>query len=110
MFIATEYAALTIVFYFMLCSFFKTVIEFDGSYAYQAFQNGLTFVKALLLCCTKVSVKLLSELRCKAIIFVQCNVNNLLSPVAFSKSILSHENCMSHSVSIFSGTYTYPFS
>ena len=28
---------------------------------------------------------------------------------SFSKSVLSHENCMSHSMSKLSGTYTYPF-
>ena len=54
-------------------------------------------------------MKLLSELRCKAIISVQCNVNNLLSSVAFSKAILSHQNCMSRSVSTLSGAYTYTF-
>ena len=43
----------------------------------------------MLFCCTKLSVK--------------------LPNVAFSKAILSHENCMSHSVSILSGKYTYSF-
>ena len=64
----------------------------------------------LLLCCTKLSVKLLPELCCKATISVQYNVNNLLSIVAFSKAILSHENCMSQSVSILSGTYSIIYS
>ena len=73
--------------------------------------NTWSSFAGLLLCCTKLSVKQLSELRCKAIIAVQCNVNNLLSTVAFSKAILSHENCMSHSVSVLPWTYTckYPF-
>ena len=63
----------------------------------------------MLFCCTKLSVKLLSELRYQDMISVQCNVNTLLPNVAFSKAILSHENCMSHSMSILSGKYTYPF-
>ena len=58
----------------------------------------------MLFCCTKLSVKLLSELRYQDMISAQCNVNNLLPNVAFSKAILSHENSMS----IFSGKYTYP--
>ena len=37
------------------------------------------------------------------------NVNNLLPNVALSKAMLSHENYMSHSMSILSGIYTYPF-
>ena len=54
----------------------------------------------MLFCFTKLSVKLLSELRYQDMISVQCNVNNLLPNVAFSRAILSHENCMSHSMSI----------
>ena len=61
----------------------------------------------MLFCCTKLSVNLLSELRYQDMISVQCNVNNLLPNVAFSKAILSHENCMSHPMSILSGKYTY---
>ena len=71
--------------------------------------NTWSSFAGLLLCCTKLFAKLLSELRCQAIISMQCNVNTLLSTVGFSKAILSHENCMSHSVSILSGTYTYIF-
>ena len=63
----------------------------------------------MLFCCTKLSVKLLSEVRYQDMISVHCNVNNLLSNVALSKAILSHENCMSHYMSILSGKYTYPF-
>ena len=63
----------------------------------------------MLFCYTKLSVKLLSELRYQDMISVHCNVNNLLPNVAFSKAILSHENCMSHSMSILSGKFTYPF-
>ena len=67
---------------------------------YQPCENGLTLGQALL-----------SELRYQNMIFVQYNLNNMLpNPnVAFSKAILSHENCMSHSMSILSGKYTYPF-
>ena len=63
----------------------------------------------MLLFCIKVSVKLFLEQHRLAIISVQCNATNLLSTVAFRKAISSHENCMSHSVSILSGTYTYTF-
>ena len=63
----------------------------------------------MLFICSKLSVDLLSELRYQDMISVQCNVNNLLPNVAFSKAILSHENCISHSMSILSGKYTYPF-
>ena len=35
---------------------------------------------------------------------------NLLPNFAFSKAVLSHENCTSHSMSILPGKYTYPFS
>ena len=77
---------------------------------YQACENRLTLGQAgMLFCCTKLSGKLLSELCYQDMISVQCNVNNLLPNVAFSKAILSHENCMSHSMSILSGKYTYPF-
>ena len=75
---------------------------------YQACENGLTLA-GMLFCCTKLSVKLLSELRYQDMISVQCNVNNLLPNVAFSKAILSHINCMSHSMSILSGKYKYPY-
>ena len=74
---------------------------------YQGCENGLTPGQALQVCCSVV--KLLSELRYQDMISVQCNVNNLLPNVAFSKTILSHENCMSHSMSILSGKYTFPF-
>ena len=74
---------------------------------YQACENGLTLCQALPV--TKLSDKLLSELRYQDMISVHCNVNNLLPIVAFSKAILSHENSMSHSMSILSGKYTYPF-
>ena len=57
----------------------------------------------MLFCCTKLSVKLLSELRYQDMISVQCNVNNLLPNAAFSKAILSHENCMSHSMLYYKG-------
>ena len=57
----------------------------------------------MMFCRSKLSVKLLSELRYEDMISVQCYVNNLLPNVAFSKTILSHENCMSHSMSILSG-------
>ena len=63
----------------------------------------------MLFYCTKLSVQLLSELRYQDMISVPYNVNNLLPNVAFSKAIVSHENCMSHSMSIISGKYTYPF-
>ena len=56
----------------------------------------------MLFCCTKLSVKLLSELCYQDMISVQCNVNNLLPNIAFNEAILSHENCMSHSMSILS--------
>ena len=74
---------------------------------YQACENGLTLGQALQVCCSVV--QLLPELHYQDIISVQCNVNNLLPNVAFSKAILSHENCMSYSMSIISGTYKYPF-
>ena len=45
----------------------------------------------------------------ESMISVQCSVNNLLPNVAFSKAILSHENCTSHSMSILSRKYTYRF-
>ena len=76
---------------------------------YQAYENGLTLGQALQICCTKLSVKLLSKLRYQDMISVYCNVNNLLPNVSFNKAILSHENCMSHSMSILSGKYIYPF-
>ena len=79
---------------------------------YQACENGLTLGQALQVCCSvvqKLSVKLLSELCYQDMISVQCNVNNLLPNDAFSKAILSHENGMSHSMSILSGKYTYQF-
>ena len=60
-------------------------------------------------CCTKLSLKLLSELCYQDMISVQCNVNNLLPNVAFNNAILSHENSMSHYMSILSGKYIYPF-
>ena len=69
---------------------------------YPACENGLTLGQALQVCCKKPSVKLLSELRYQDMISVNCNVNNLLPNVAFSKAILSHANCMSHSMSILS--------
>ena len=56
----------------------------------------------MLFCCTKLSVKLLSELCYQDMISVKCNVNNLLPNIAFNEAILSHENCMSHSMSILS--------
>ena len=63
---------------------------------------GLHLVKlcryVVLYCCPKFSVKLLSELRYQDMTSVHCIVNNLLPNVAFSKAILSHENCMSHSM------------
>ena len=62
----------------------------------------------MLFCCTKLSVKLLSELCYQVTISVQWYAIKLPN-VAFSKAILSHENCMSHSMSILSGKYTYPF-
>ena len=37
-------------------------------------------------------------------------MNNWISTVALSKAILSHETCISHSVSILSGTYTISIS
>ena len=70
-------------------------LPFDESVAYQACENGLTLGQALQVCCsvvqTQLSTRLLIELRCQAIISMQCNVNNLLSTVAFSKALLSHE-------------------
>ena len=72
--------------------------------------NTWSSFAGMLFCCTKLSVKLLSELCYLDMISLQCNVNNLLPDVAFSKAILLHENCMSHSISILSGIYTYPFS
>ena len=71
--------------------------------------NTWSSFAGMLFCCAKLSVKLLSELRYQDMISVHCNVNNLLPNAAFSKAILSHENCMSHSMSILSGKYTYPF-
>ena len=47
------------------------------------------------------------KLRYQDMISVQCNVNNLLPNVAFSKAILLHENYMSHSISILSGKYIH---
>ena len=75
---------------------------------YQACENGSSFAGMLLFCCTKLSVKLLSELDYQDTISVQWYVIKLPN-VAFSKEILSHENCLSHSMSILSGKYTYPF-
>ena len=72
--------------------------------------NTWSSFAGMLFCCTKLSIKLLSELRYLDMISLQCNVNGLLPDVAFSKAILLHENCMSHSISILSGIYTYPFS
>ena len=97
-------------FYFMLCFIIKTAIEsfhFMEVLLYQA--NTWSSFACMLFCCTKLSVKHLLELRYQDMISVQCNVNNLLPNVDFSKVILSHENCMSHSMSILSGKYTYPF-
>ena len=55
-------------------------------------------------------VVLLYKAFCRTVVrTVQCNVNSLLPNVAFSKAILSHENYMSHSMSILSGKYTYTF-
>ena len=108
------FSYLTIVFYFILCFILKTAIEssiwwkFSLSSLWKRANTWSSFA-GLLLCCTKLSFKLLSELHCKAIISVQCNGNNLLLTATLSKAILSHENCMSHSVSVLSGTYTYPF-
>ena len=42
----------------------------------------------MLFCCTKLSVKLFSELHYQDMISVHCNVNNLLPIVAFSKAKL----------------------
>ena len=66
-------------------------------------RNTWSSFAGMLFCCTKQSVKLLSELRYQDMISVNCNVNNLLPNVASSKAILSHENCMSHSMSIYQG-------
>ena len=74
-------------------------------------KNGLTLGQAFQL------VVLLYKAFCQTVvrttlpdmISVQYNVNYLLPNVAFSKAILSHENCMSHSMSILWGEYTYPF-
>ena len=78
---------------------------------YQACEpvNSWSSFAGMLFCCTKLSVKLLSELRYQDMISVQCHVNNLLPNFAFSKAILSNESCMSHSMSLLSGKYTYPF-
>ena len=67
--------------FFILYSFLKTAIEssiwwqFGFLSLWKHFNTWSSFA-GLLLCCTKLSVKLLSELRCKAIISVQCNVKN----------------------------------
>ena len=85
---------------------------FDGSFASSGLRklvNTWSRFAGMLFCCTKLSVKLLSELRYQDMISVQYNVNNLLPNVAFSNAILSHENCMSQAMSILSGKYTYPF-
>ena len=95
----------TIFFYFLLCFIIKTAIEssIDGNFALSSLWkrvNTWSSFTCILFCCTKLSVKMLSELRYQDMISVHCIVNNLLPNVAFSKAILSHENCMSHFMSI----------
>ena len=87
-------------------------LPFDGSFALSSLRkrvNTWSSFAGMLFCCTKLTLKLLSELRYQDMISVHCNVNNLLPNVAFSKAILSHGNCMSHSMSIITGKYTYTF-
>ena len=63
-------------------------LAFDGSLALSSLWkrvNTWSSSAGMLFCCTKLSVKLLSELRYQDMISVQCNVNNLLPNVAFSK-------------------------
>ena len=77
---------------------------------YQACENGLTLGHALQVCSSVVQSFLsICCQNCGTMIYVQCNVNHLLPNVAFSKAILLHAICMSHSMSILSGKYTYPF-
>ena len=87
-------------------------LPFDGSSALSSLCKQIytwSSFAGMLFCCTKLSVKLFLELRYQDMISVHCNLKKLLPNGAFSKAILSHENCISHSMSILSGKYTYPF-
>ena len=98
----------------MLCSILRTAIESSiwWKFGSSSLWKRLTLGQALQVCCSVVQSYLSNCCQnCAAKPSSLCNVMWIICYplLLFSKTILSHGNCISHSVSILSGTYTYPF-
>ena len=79
---------------------------------YQACENGLTLGQALQVCCSVIQSFLSNCCQnCATQTWSLYNVMWIICypMLLFSKAIFSHEICMSHSMSILSGKYIYPF-